>query len=141
MFIVVIDAAHSSLYLYGDALLCMGRHEEALAHLNRVIELRPNHIDALLARGELYMEMGDDKSAMKDFNEVLCSVFLVVSFYSHLSLQVRFWDPNNPDALFYAASLLRKTMKHISSDKQDLDKYMPPAEPKEHDGPEGSHHS
>ncbi len=32
--------------------------------------MRPNHIDALLARGEVYMDLGDDKSAMRDFNEV-----------------------------------------------------------------------
>ncbi len=42
---------------------------------------------------------------------------------------MRFWDPNNPDALFYAASLLRKTMKKIAGDKQDLDNYFPPATP------------
>lgn len=99
------------LYLCGDALLCLGRHQEALSYLDRVIEMRPNHIDALLARGEVYMDLGDDKSAMRDFNEV------------------RFWDPNNPDALFYAASLLRKTMKKIAGDKQDLDNYFPPATP------------
>lgn len=59
-----------SLYLCGDALLCLGRHQEALSYLDRVIEMRPNHIDALLARGEVYMDLGDDKSAMRDFNEV-----------------------------------------------------------------------
>jgi hypothetical protein len=46
---------------------------------------------------------------------------------STFNVKVRFWDPNNPDALFYAASLLRKTMKRISGDKGDLDNYFPPA--------------
>ncbi|MDT9081469.1 tetratricopeptide repeat protein, partial [Escherichia coli] len=59
------------------------RHKEALAYLDRVLEMRPNHIDALLARGEVYMDLGDDKNAMKDFNEVNttltathCTVFM-----------------------------------------------------------------
>lgn len=59
-----------SLYLCGDALLCLGQHQEALAYLDQAVQMQPNHVDALLARGELHMEMGDDKSAMSDFNEV-----------------------------------------------------------------------
>jgi tetratricopeptide (TPR) repeat protein len=62
--------AKHRLYLCGDALLCLQRHKEALTYLDRVIEMRPNHIDALLARGEVYMDLGDDKRAMADFNEV-----------------------------------------------------------------------
>lgn len=119
-----------SLYLCGDALLCLGKHNEALTYLDRVIEMRPNHIDALLARGELYMDLGDDKQAMKDFNEArkLASHRARGLEPTHQlsphDVQVRYWDPNNPDALFYAASLLRKTMKKIANDKTDLDNFF-----------------
>jgi len=88
-----------SLYLCGDALLCLQRYDEALVRLDRALEIRPNYVDALLARGELFMELGQDKRAMQDFNEA------------------RMYDPNNADALFYSASLIRKTMKKISLDQ------------------------
>ncbi len=87
-----------SCFLRGEVLHFMKKTDQALADLSTVIELRPSHVDALVKRGEIYMEKGDFRSAMKDFKEA------------------RQWDPNNVDALYYSASLLRMHLRNTTKE-------------------------
>jgi len=49
----------------------MERHDEALADLNRAIELDPNQTRAIADRGETYRITGRYDEALADFNRAI----------------------------------------------------------------------
>ncbi len=56
---------------YAEALRRFGRNEEALANLDKVLELAPDYLPALFNRGVLRYEMGDDEGALADFDRAI----------------------------------------------------------------------
>ncbi|OLR92524.1 tetratricopeptide repeat protein [Actinokineospora bangkokensis] len=63
-------ALHRSVLLHNRAQLLarLGRAEEALTHLDRVIAIDPNHPDYHLDRGNLLHTLGRDAEAMADYD-------------------------------------------------------------------------
>ncbi|WP_457629749.1 tetratricopeptide repeat protein [Oceanithermus sp.] len=56
---------------YAEALRRFGRNEEALASLDKALELAPEYLPALFNRGVLRYEMGDEEGALADFDRAI----------------------------------------------------------------------
>ncbi|HEX4240917.1 MAG TPA: tetratricopeptide repeat protein [Steroidobacteraceae bacterium] len=61
-------AAHSNL---GNSLMALGRHREAVAHLDRALERRTDYPVALLNRGICRLHLDDPEGALGDLSRAL----------------------------------------------------------------------
>jgi tetratricopeptide (TPR) repeat protein len=55
-------------YFKGELYERLGKLEEALKCYDKVIELQPNHIKALLSKAKVYEKMGEIEEAIKHYN-------------------------------------------------------------------------
>lgn len=58
-------------FLYGDALLKMGRLPEAIEKFNKTLELKENFPGAYLERGSAWLNLGEMDKALKDLKKAL----------------------------------------------------------------------
>jgi Flp pilus assembly protein TadD len=66
------NPARTEIFSYvGRAYTEMGRHPKAIKALQRVIDVYPNHMNALLNLGIAYDRMGDDENAFKAYQRAL----------------------------------------------------------------------
>ncbi|MBJ6723117.1 tetratricopeptide repeat protein [Geomesophilobacter sediminis] len=62
----------ADLYLKtADKMQARGYPEAALDYLDRAIEIRPDHVRALLSRGFLHLGRGEVDAALADFSRVI----------------------------------------------------------------------
>jgi len=64
-------ALKSALYLRARAYEALGRHAEAVADYDRLVDLAPKQAELFLARGLAYEEMGQFASAVENYDRAL----------------------------------------------------------------------
>ena len=84
--------SHASL---GNLLELAGRHEEAVLHYDRCVELDPNEPMIRVARGDLYATMGRTEDALTDYQEALALDPGYIE--AHLSLAQMYLRQGQPD--------------------------------------------
>jgi predicted O-linked N-acetylglucosamine transferase (SPINDLY family) len=82
---------HSNL---GNALMGIGRHEDAIACFNRAVELRPNYVIALINRGICLIHLGRCAPAVESLSAAIDA------------------HPHSPEALINRGVALAKLARH-----------------------------
>ena len=89
-----------------DLLTILGRPREALASLDRGLEIQPRHLNALVGRATVLVQLGRLHNAQKDV-ETLTTAYPKTPALAYLRGQIHYWRGEYREALEMARAMLR----------------------------------
>jgi tetratricopeptide (TPR) repeat protein len=104
--------------MIGDILFRKGQFQQSLAYYDRVLEVQPNNLVALLQSGDLYISLGETKKAEERYAKA------VVAYPKLLSLQAKIaWAKALSGDVEGALALNRQYLREAPNDLQAVAAY------------------
>jgi tetratricopeptide (TPR) repeat protein len=105
--------------MIGDILFIKGQYQQSMAYYNRVLEVQPDNVVALLQTGDLYLNMGQPKTAEERYRKAFATNPRIKSLQTKIA-----WAKAMGGDLEGALDMDRRYMREAPNDPQAINAYV-----------------